>query len=123
MVSMTAFVGAVHKGKWEGWDARAIPLASVCAWVSAIAPIASLSAAILMQFIGWLPHQVMTEPKLRPAVQYSRPDQLNMMLERINLAHMGPRPRVYSPLCASRRHSPGVIPIFSANTRRNAETD
>jgi hypothetical protein len=58
--------------------------------MSAMAPIAGSAAAVAMLFIGWLPHQVITEPNLRLAVQTSRLDQLKMMRERIKLTRVRP---------------------------------
>src|SRR3546814_1737302 len=57
-------------------------------------------------------------------MQTTKLDWLNKMPERINLMIMSPeRSKIQVRSCTSRRHSPGVIPILSASTRRNAETD
>ena len=82
---MMAFVGSGRVGESEDWGARAIPFLLARASMSAIAPIAGSAAAVAMLFIGWLPHQVITELNLRSTLQTSRLDQLNMMRERINL--------------------------------------
>src|SRR3546814_5073260 len=124
MFSITAFVGVGRAVGWEDWAARASPLFSARTQMSAMTPIAGSAVTVATEFIGWLLHQVITEPNLQPVMQTSRLDWLNKMPEGINLMIMSPeRSKIQVRSCTSRRHSPGVIPILSASTRRNAETD
>lgn len=75
---MTAFV------------AKAFSLFPVSPKISAATRVAG--PVVAMQFIGWLPYQVIAEPNLRGRVIISRLIQLSKMRERIKLRLRDPRP-------------------------------